>query len=55
MENKNGIIYGGDALDSNVAVLDEGKGSLGGVILNDLALGGNKPLFVSDSKFNLKN
>jgi hypothetical protein len=40
------IIYGGDYSESNEP-LDEGRGSLGAVILNDLALGGDQTLFVS--------
>jgi hypothetical protein len=45
-ENDPNVIYGGDYSDSNES-LDEGRGSLGAVMLNDLALGGDQTLFVS--------
>ncbi|KAG5668823.1 hypothetical protein PVAND_016746 [Polypedilum vanderplanki] len=45
-ENDPNILYGGDYSESNEP-LDENRGSLGAVILNDLLLGGDQTLFIS--------
>lgn len=46
MENNNGVIYGGDYGEFE-GPLDEGRGSLGAVVLNDLTIGGDKTALVS--------
>lgn len=51
MENKNGIIYGGDYSEDKNSSLDEGLGSLGALILRDLAVGGDRPVLVCQFNF----